>query len=185
MGEPQAIASISRVLADVFDDFLLAVEGKTIHPVLIFGPKDEEANIAPPAVWWDFDGDEKWASQQVARAGGPGNPRALKVREIPIGCLIFGGEGDTSQEADFPSTDLYSTQLTEWLMLELVNALQRRLTLFGYDVTSCSWGRASRTELGMACELRITIRLPVIATDNGTTIPMKPVAAKVEVNDGR
>lgn len=179
----RGVPSISHLLQDVLSDFLISVDGLTAQPVKIFGPKDDNANVAPPGVWWDI-GEERWGNTQGVRLGGPGKPGVLYVREIPISFLVFGGDleagGEEPEADDEPaSTDLQSTDVTELLMGKLINSCQRRLTQFGYKPLGAKWGQAIQSGIGLACDLSVAIRLPLLREDNGS-VKMPPVNPAVE-----
>jgi hypothetical protein len=165
----RAQASLSKVLNDVFTDFLAAVAGLTPQPVMVFGPKDSEAQLNPPGVFWS-PGDEAWSAPQ--RHGKPGEPSTLWVREIPLSFLVFGGENaaaDYDAErggSEAPSTSMNETDVTEALVEHLVNALHRRLSQHGYQITGGSWGEGAREGIGLAFELGVTLRLPLARLDN-------------------
>ena len=168
----KAQAAISRVMADVLTEFKALVSGQTELEVKVFGPKDDLANCHPPGIWW-CPGDEGWSRPQ--QQGQPGVPGALWVREIPIHILIFGGDDKPAGEAaddatvdESPTTDLKGTDNTEWLLEAVINAFHRRLSHNGYQVASGGWGEATRTGMGQAYDLTITLRLPLVRIDNPT-----------------
>jgi hypothetical protein len=174
-----AQSSISAVMVDVFADFLTAIDGATALPITIFGPRDSEANMMPPGVYWT-PGQEVWNNPQ--RQGMPGYPSSLWVREIPIHILIFGGEnahrthdGDTPP----PSTNLRSTDVTEWMIEALVNAFHRRLSQHGYQITGGTWGEGTREGIGLAFDMTVTVRLPLVRLDN-PTVTIESVKTTVE-----
>jgi hypothetical protein len=168
----RAQSSISGVMKDVLAEFKRLVAGKTESPVEIWGPKDDPANCSPPSIWW-APGDESWGPGQ--RFGQAGEPSALWTREIPILLLLFGGDAPTPLAAgeepnteEPPSSDLESTDNTEWLLEAIVNAFHRRSSQLSYQIQSGNWGQAAKTEMGQAYELVVLLRLPLVRIDNPT-----------------
>jgi hypothetical protein len=165
-------------MADVFADFLAATDGMTSRPIVVFGPKDGEANMAPPGIWWT-PGQETWSSPQ--RQGMPAYASSLWVREIPVHLLIFGGENDDPNPGatEPASTDLSGADVTEWMIEQLVNSLHRRLSQHGYQVSGGSWGEGAQSGIGLAFDLTVTVRLPLVRLDN-PTVTIERVDTTVE-----
>jgi hypothetical protein len=162
----KAQSNIGDALDLVFADFLFYSTSFTAQPIKIFGPKDSEANMSPPGVWWSL-GDETWTASQ--RGGMPGFPGSLWVREIPLTVLVFGGENDpTGEAADPSSTCLRDADVTEWMIERLVNSFHRKLSQHSYQIDGAEWGEGARSGIGMACELAVTLRLPLVRIDNPT-----------------
>jgi len=175
----KAQANIGDFLTLVFAEFLTLVGSQTRQPVKIFGPKDSDANMAPPGVWW-APGDESWSPPQ--RQGMPNKPGSLWVREIPLTVLVFGGENDPTGEATSPvSTCLRDADVTEWLVERLVNAFHRIGSQHSYQIGGMSWGEGARSGIGLACELDVTLRLPLVRIDN-PTVTVEGIATTVEID---
>lgn len=175
-----AQASISAVMSDVFVDFLASTTGRTSYPIKIFGPKDSEANMSPPGVWWT-PGEESWTQPQ--RQGMAGAPGSLWVREIPVHLLLFGGENAYVAPSSEPSsTCLADTDVTEWMIEELVNAFHRRLSQHGYQVDGGSWGEGAQAGIGLAFDMTLRVRLPLARLDN-PTVTITGIQSTVEFAD--
>jgi hypothetical protein len=179
MATLKAQSSIGDFLTLVFTDFLALTANLTRHPIKIFGPKDSEACLHPPGVWW-APGDETWSSGQTR--GQPGYPGALWVREIPLTVLVFGGENDPTGEATNPvSTCLRDADVTEWMVERLVNAFHRVGSQHSYQIVGMSWGEGARSGIGLACELDLTLRLPLVRIDN-PTVTITGLTPTVEID---
>jgi hypothetical protein len=163
----KAVSAISTVLEDLFKDFLALAEGQTDKPILIYGPKDNQSNAAPPGVWWT-PGTETWTPPQ--RQGMAGFPRSLWVREIPINLEVFGGVNEFDADTlDDPATNLADLDLTEALAMLLANSFQRRCSQHGHQLKGGTWGQSQQTGIGMVFVLSAVLRLPVVAIDNPVT----------------
>lgn len=165
----KAVAAISVVLEDLFKEFQALVDAQDdppASPVLIFGPKDNQANIAPPGIYW-APGEESWTAPQAH--GRPGFPRSLWTRNIPVNFEVFGGENAFDAETlDDPATNLSDLDASEALAMILANAFQRRLSQHGHQISGMGWGQSQQTGIGQVALLRATLRLPVVAIDNPT-----------------
>lgn len=165
----KATSTISGALEDLFNEFqrlLSVIDDPPAREVLIYGPKDNQANFNPPGIYW-VPGDESWTPPQ--RLGMPGFPRSLWVREVPITFEIFGGENPLEPEQlDDPATNLGDLDVSEALGIILANAFQRRLSQHGHQITGGSWSPGLQTGIGLVFVMRAVLRLPVIAIDNPT-----------------
>lgn len=169
----QAPAALSTVLKDVFDDFLIVVG----TDVKIFGPVDHAANAAPPGVWWE-PGAEVWTPGQ--RLGGPGSPSALWTREVPVAFLIFGGlPEETYSDEEAP---LHEGDQTEYLLAAFVNAFHRRVSQHGYRITGGQWVAGGRDTIGLAYELAVQVRLPLVREDN-QVVTLEGITETIEIGD--
>jgi hypothetical protein len=104
------------------------------------------------------------------------------VRNVSITMLLFGGEvppsdGDTEEAALDGGTFLRETDATEALVELLVNAFQQQVSQFSYDVTGGNWGESSRTGIGVAFEMDVSLRLPLVRIDN-ETVTLKGIHAE-------
>lgn len=174
----RAQSSVGAVLSIVFADFLAYVDGKTPQPTKVFGPKDSEAAMSPPGVWWAM-GPESWSAPQ--RQGMPGNPGALWVREIPLTIMVFGGENADEPLTETPSTHLRDADVTEWMVEALVNSFHKQLSQHSYQVEGATWGEGARDAIGLACELDVTLRLPLVRLDN-PIVTVTGITTSVEID---
>jgi hypothetical protein len=141
----------------------------------LFGPQDEAANVAPPAIYWMPLNEGKW--QAPKRQGISGVPGALWTRPIELSFLIFGGvtsdpdwvnSHDALDQAAARAT-MHDTDETERLLANLINAIHRQMGgAFGYSDPGVTWFPPERMGMGMACELTVTIYLPLVREDNPT-----------------
>lgn len=147
-------------------------------PVVIYGPGDDGADAAPPSVSW-MPLNETWTPPRVQ--GKPGQPGALFSRGVPVSFQLFGGvmpEGTyTAEEAKYHDPDL-----TEILLSKLVNCLQRQFAQPVYGIESATWFSPGRTGIGMAFELVVSFKVPLVREDN-PTIKATHVKANAEFAD--
>lgn len=182
----KAQSTISGIVSDVITEFKALLADQLDDDVEVFGPKDDEANSAPPCIWWEPT-DEQWTPPQ--RHGMAGMPSSLWTREITIDFMLFGGDVRTTAEqaeADAaPTTDSDSTNNTEVLIEALVNAWHRRSSNFAYQVAGGRWATPVRTEMGLSYILTVTLRLPLVRLDNQavkvTSIKVSSVAITEDV----
>jgi hypothetical protein len=169
----RAQSTISDFMAAVFAELRLLASDASISTLYIYGPKDDAANSVPPGLWWQ-PGEEKWGPGR--RFGQAGQPSSLWTREIPIHVLVFGGENARDQadsnDQDDPSADagtfIRETDATEALVELLVNAFHRQASQFSYEITGGGWGQAARTGIGLAFDMQVTLRLPLVRIDPNT-----------------
>jgi len=181
----QAPGAIGRVIGTVLEELLEAFAGLTEDPLKIYGPKDNKLNNpAPPCIAW-MPGHEQFTPGQ--RQGKPGQPAALFTREVAVQFEIFGGKNhkaDPNEDEDGPpSTSMDETDRTETIMTMLVNSLHRQLSHHGYQIIDGGWGHSTRTGLGMAYLLNVTIRLPLAREDN-QVVHLTAVNYDVEIDNG-
>lgn len=145
-------------------------------PLVIYGPADDFADAAPPAISW-MPTKEQFSPPN--RLGAPKAPGPLYVRGVPVQFLIFGGVAAvgtyTDEEAPYHDCDL-----TEILMSRLVNCIHRRVSQQSYELADQTWFNAGRTGIGMACELVVNFKLPLIREDN-PTVTVTDAKANVEI----
>jgi hypothetical protein len=185
-----AQSTISGIMDQVLTE-LRSLAYQTGFPELnIYGPRDDAANSSPPGLWW-FPGNEKWGPGE--RFGQAGTPSALWTRNIPIHLALFGGENDDRKADDEgPSTGagtfFRDTDQTEALIELVVNAFHRRSSQFSYQVVDGGWGKSARTGIGIAYDMIVELRLPLVRIDNPTVkltgIRLNRVDFNVEVNNG-
>ena len=167
----RAQSTISDFLSNVFVAFRVLADAAGAPTVNIYGPRDDGANSAPPGIWW-APGGETWERTGL-RGGQPGVPGSLWVRNIPITMLVFGGEnapitGDADYAASAAGTFLRDTDATEALVELLVNAFQQQVSQFSYEIRGGHWGDSERTGVGIAFEMDLVLRLPLVRIDNET-----------------
>jgi hypothetical protein len=165
----RAQSTISGIMADTLVCFRSLAEAAGIDNVNVYGPKDDAANSSPPGIWW-APGTERW-QRSGTRGGQAGEPGSLWVRSSPITVVLFGGENaPLNDDADDPAigagTYLRETDATEALIELFVNACQQRLSHFSYEIEDGGWGQSSRTGIGLAYDMTVTIRLPLVRIDN-------------------
>lgn len=136
----------------------------TGHTITIFGPDDEGADSAPPSVQWAPTSESFGPPSRLGKNGAPG---PLFVRGIPIAFALFGGlpPEDSYTVAEAP---YIGPKVTEVMMSKLVNIIHRTVSSQSYQVDSVNWFAPGRTCIGSACELVVSIRLPLIREDNPT-----------------
>jgi hypothetical protein len=170
----RAQSTLSAIMEDVLICVRkLADDAEWPLPLNFYGPKDDGANSAPPGIWW-APGRERW-QHSGTRGGQAGEPGSLWVRYSPISVLLFGGENPPMQaDAEDPARDagtfLRETDATEALIELFVNACQQRLSQFSYEIEGGDWGESSRTGIGLAYDMTVTLRLPLVRIDNDVVI---------------
>ena len=168
----QTCPVVSDILGPVFNEMKLVVPGLNIY-----GPSEDAANSAPPAIWWCLTGEGRHASQRQGRAGEPG---LLAVREVEVAFLLFGGEPDAGVYPADAMSD-HDCDKTEILLSHLENVLQRRLSSSGWAFAGCQWFNGGHEGIGLSVEETIKLRIPLLREDNPT---VQPTAAQIGVQIG-
>lgn len=172
------VAHIGKVVKHVLDELVEKNQsfGPLGLPLVVFGPTDDAANAAAPAIYWAPVREEFGSGQ---RLGAPKVPGPLFNRGVPVSFLIFGGvEADgTYSDAEAPYHDC---DLTEVLLSKLVNAIHRNLSQQSYDLMSAEWFNSGKTGIGMSCDLVVAFKVPLIREDN-PTVTITDVKAKAEI----
>jgi hypothetical protein len=153
------VANVGGVASAVLAEFALGSP-----EVDLFGPNDDQANAAPPAIYW-IPLHEEWTASQ--NRGGVGSPGSLFERWVPVSFLIFGGLDPNATWTDAESI-FHDCDMTERYLSRLVNALHRKVSGKSYKFVSFAWTSAGRTGIGMPGELVVAFRLPLVREDNPT-----------------
>ena len=124
----------------------------------VLGPNDPAGEVRAPSIAWRPT-QGRWEVGGNRTLGKPNEPGLLWCRWPELVFKIFGGDIGTPD---------YGLTPTEGLMEVLVNCLQQRFTMHAYRPTSERWLQMGRTGRGMACELTVSIRLPLVRIDNPT-----------------
>lgn len=155
---------------DYMDDLKSTMQ--IVLPDLIFiGPNDDSGQIRPPSIAWR-PGTGTAASAEGVRLGKPGAPVCLYVRELDIKFECFGGD------VGLPD---YGMTPTEGLVNLLINCLQERFTKNGYVYKGEEWLASGRTGRGLACEVTVAIRVPLVRLDN-PTVTIEHMTPTVEID---
>lgn len=155
---------------DYMDDLKATMQ--IVLPDLIFiGPNDDSGQIRPPTIAWRPSTGEASSAEGV-RMGKPGAPACLYVRELDIKFECFGGD------VGLPD---YGMTPTEGLINLLINCLQERFTKNGYVFKGEEWSASGRTGRGLACEVTVAIRVPLVRLDN-PTVTIEHMTPTVEID---
>jgi hypothetical protein len=180
MSEPltSQVAHIGAVIERVLDE----MREKNLEfgplglPLVVYGPADDAADASAPSIYW---APTKERFGPPMRLGAAASPGPLHTRTIPVSFLLFGGvdaEGTYSDdEAPYHDCDL-----TETLLSKLVNCFQRHVSQQSYELEDVTWFNSGRTGIGMACELVVGLKLPLIREDN-PTVTVTAVKANAEI----
>jgi hypothetical protein len=133
-------------------------------PIVVYGPSDNASDAAPPLITWCPLTETTLPPQ---RQGAPKSPGAIYNRGIPISFELFGGLPlpDTYTDAEAPFIDC---KLSEIMLSKLVNTIHRAVSPNAYAIDSVTWSNGGRTGIGMACEVVVQLKLPLIREDNPT-----------------
>ena len=145
----------------------------TYQPNLkVFGPNDSAGEIRAPSIAWRPT-QGRWEVGGNRTLGNPNEPGLLWSRWPEVAFEIFGGD---IGEPDYGLTP------TEGLMEVLVNCLQQRFTMHSYRPTSEAWKQMGRTGRGLACELTVAIRIPLVRLDN-PTVTVEAFSQTIQIVD--
>jgi len=145
-------------------------------PLVVYGPADDFADAAPPSVYW-WPTKERFLPGQ--RLGAPKAPGPLHNRSIPVSFGLCGGVEADGMYSD-EETPFHDCDLTEILMSRIVNCIHRRVSQQSYELGEAIWFKGGRTGIGMACELVVEFKLPLIREDN-PTVTITDVKANAEL----
>lgn len=146
-----AVANIQGILADVFATMQLAVPS-----LKILGPAEDGEQVRPPKIAWG-PARAQYSARNGFRLGSTGSPGMLWIRELPIEFELFAGD---------PGGGDYGMSETEGLVELLINSLHQRLGPTGYGTPEEAWVNGGRTGAGLACNLTVSVRIPLVRTDN-------------------
>jgi hypothetical protein len=155
---------------DYMDDLKTTLQGY-MPDLVVIGPNDDGGQIRPPTIAWR-PGNGTGADAGGARLGKVGAPTCLWIRELDIKFECFGG--------DVGNPD-YGMTPTEGLINLLINCLQERFTKNGYVFKGEEWDASGRTGRGLACEVTVTIRVPLVRLDN-PTVTIEHMTPTVEID---
>ena len=169
-----APGNLSTVIGAILDDVKQSYWAAN-GDVNIFGPRDDFAQAGPRSIYWAPDREGTWLPAK--RQGQIGTAGALWTRPIVINFMLFGGlttnptwvnTADTNEQAAARAT-MHDADETEALLANLVNAIHRKVGgTFNYSDPSVEWFMPGRDGIGMSCEFKVTIYLPLVREDNPT-----------------
>ena len=170
-GFDASVLPAQGTMQTVMDDLTHAL--LTYQPNLkVLGPNDSAGEIRPPSIAWRPT-QGRWEVGGTRGGGKPNEPGLLWCRWPEVAFEVFGGDVGTPD---------YGLTPTEGLLELLVNCLQERLTMHNYRPVSERWSQMGRTGRGLACELTVAIRLPLVRIDT-STVTVKAFSQTTQIVD--
>jgi hypothetical protein len=156
------VAHVGNLMKHVLDELVAKNTDFYGQPLAVFGPSEDAASAAPPAIYW-APVSERFSPGQ--RQGMSKEPAPLFTRNVPVSFLLFGGVEPEGTYSDAEAA-YHDCDLTEILLSKLVNSFQRNCSQQSYALDAVTWFNGGKTGIGMSCELTVGVCVPVVKEDN-------------------